>query len=212
MTGRNVVCISRSAGAGGEDVGRLVAAELGFQYVDEEIVAQAAARAGIGSEQVADEERRRSLVLRVLDTLAAGSELPAVGGSGSHSAGDEYTSDDIRTFIRDAIVQTAGTGDVVIVAHAASFALGESASSLRVLITASLETRARRLAEEQGLDSKGAGRLVKDADAARQDYLKRFYGVDRELPTHYDLVVNTDALEVEEAARIVVQTVRPSSG
>ena len=32
------VCISRTMGAGGEDVGRLVAGKLGFDYVDEDIV------------------------------------------------------------------------------------------------------------------------------------------------------------------------------
>jgi hypothetical protein len=46
---------------------------------------------------------------------------------------------------------------------------------------------------------------VKDSDAGRRDYLKRFYDVDEELPTHYDLVVNTDVLSAVSAARVVVQ-------
>jgi cytidylate kinase len=33
--------------------------------------------------------------------------------------------------------------------------------------------------------------------------LKRFYEIDEELPTHYDLVVNTDVLTVEQAAELV---------
>ena len=57
-----VVCISHATGAGGEEVGRLVAERLGFLYVDEEIVAGAAATGGINPDDVADEERRsRSL-------------------------------------------------------------------------------------------------------------------------------------------------------
>jgi cytidylate kinase len=44
---------------------------------------------------------------------------------------------------------------------------------------------------------------VKQSDAARRDYLKRFHGVDEELPTHYDLVVNTDVLSVELAAQVI---------
>jgi cytidylate kinase len=44
---------------------------------------------------------------------------------------------------------------------------------------------------------------VKDSDAGRRDYLRRFYGIDEELPTHYDLVVNTDVLTVEQAADLV---------
>jgi len=38
------VCISHAEGAGGEEVGRLVADRLGFVYVDEEIVARARER------------------------------------------------------------------------------------------------------------------------------------------------------------------------
>ena len=74
-----VVCISHATGAGGQEVGRLVAERLGFLYVDDDIVARAAARGEISSAEVADEERRKSLVSRLLEALAAGSS--EVGGS-----------------------------------------------------------------------------------------------------------------------------------
>ncbi len=51
---RTVVCVSRSLGAGGEDVGRLVADRLGYVYVDEDVIARAAALGGIDLERVAD--------------------------------------------------------------------------------------------------------------------------------------------------------------
>jgi cytidylate kinase len=74
-----------------------------------------------------------------------------------------------------------------------------------VLVTASPATRAARIGRQEDLDPARAARAVKDSDAGRRDYLKRFYDVDEELPTHYDLVVNTDGLSVEQAARLVVQ-------
>jgi cytidylate kinase len=46
------------------------------------------------------------------------------------------------------------------------------------------------------------------ADKARADYLKRFYGIDQEIPTQYDLVVNTDVLGLEEAANIIAHAAR----
>jgi len=49
-----------------------------------------------------------------------------------------------------------------------------------------------------------AARLINESDAGRAAYFKEFYGVDEELPTHYDLVVNTDVLGAEQAAEIVV--------
>ena len=47
-------------------------------------------------------------------------------------------------------------------------------------------------------------RLAKQEDSGRAAYLKQFYGIDRELPTHYDLVVNTDLLTTEDASNLVV--------
>jgi len=72
-----------------------------------------------------------------------------------------------------------------------------------VLVTAAPRTRAQRVGEQAGVDAATAERTVKAADAGRRDYLKRFYDVAEELPTHYDLVVNTDGISVEEAAALV---------
>ena len=68
----SVVCVSHATGAGGNEVGRLVAERLGFRYVDEDLVSQAALRAGVDASEIADEERRKSWLKRVLDDLAAG--------------------------------------------------------------------------------------------------------------------------------------------
>ena len=200
----SVICISRSSGSGGNAVGRLVAERLGFLYVDEEIVARAAARGGISAADVADEERRKSLAARVLGSIFdGGGGAMALGVSVPVMTGDEPGSGEIQALIREAIEQTAARGDVVITAHAASHALEPSTSILRVLVTASPSTRAVRVSEEAGVEIAKAERTVKAADAARRDYLKRFYNVTEELPTQYDLVVNTDLISLERAAAIV---------
>ena len=205
---RTVVCISHAAGAGGEEVGRLVAERLGFLYVNEEIVARAAAKGGVDAADVADEERRKSLAARALNAIAqGGGEAWALGAVGPLSSREELDSDDIRSLIRETIEQTAARGKAVIVAHAASYAIGHGDGVLRVLVTASPETRTTRVAEAEGLDQAGAARAVKESDAGRADYLKRFYDVREESPTHYDLVLNTDSLSIEQTAELISQAV-----
>ena len=200
----SAVCISHATGAGGEEVGRLVADDLGYLFVDDEIVARAAADGGIHPEEVADEERRRSLAARLVDALGQGGEAWAVTHGNSPSL-EARRSDEIRALIRETIAQTATRGQVVIVAHGASHVVPRGPDALRVLVTASPTTRASRVGEAKGLDDAGAMREVKSEDAARRDYLRRFYRIDDEAPVHYDLVVNTDVLSVEQAARLVVQ-------
>ena len=198
----NVVCVSHTTGSGGSEVGKRVAERLGYLYVDEDIVASAAARGGLDPGDVADEERRRSFARRLLETLAegGGDTLLLAASTGMEVA----PAADIRALIRETVVQTAARGSVVIVSHAASYAIDARPQTLRVLVTASPTTRATRLAETEQLDKAQAARAIKDSDAGRRDYLKRFYSVDSESPTDYDLVVNTDLLSAEQAAEIIV--------
>jgi hypothetical protein len=194
-----VVCISHASGARGEEVGRLVADRLGFLYVDDEIVARAAARGGISPADVADAERRQSVVRRLLEALADTGEA----GTGALTLGMDR--DDVRVLVRETIERTAARGNAVIVAHAASHVVEPGDAALRVLVTASPSTRAERLSTADALDAAEAAKAVKDSDAGRRDYLKRFHDVDDELPTHYDLVVNTDTLSVELAAEVIAR-------
>jgi cytidylate kinase len=198
-----VICISHATGAGGEEVGRLVAERLGFRYVDEDIVALAAARGGIRPEEVADEERRKSLVARLLEALEQGSLEAWTLRADARQASEELSSDEIRILILDTIAHVAAHGDAVIVAHAASYVVPHGEASLRVLVTASPGTREARVREAEGVAEADAARAVKQSDAGRRDYLKRFHDVDEELPTHYDLVVNTDVLSLQRAAELV---------
>ena len=201
--GCNVVCLSHTTGSGGDEIGKRVAEQLGYLYVDEDIVARAAAQGGLEPGEVADEERRKSFASRVLETLAEG------GGDAwtlAATAGMEYVRPaDVRALIRETVVQTAARGNVVIVAHAASHALEPAQPTLRVLVTASVETRAQRVAEAEKLDEKQAAGAIKESDAGRRDYLQRFYSIGSESPTDYDLVVNTDLLSTEQAADIVLR-------
>jgi CMP/dCMP kinase len=199
-----VVCVSHTTGSGGEEVGKRVAERLGYLYVDEDIVASAAAQGGLEPRDVADEEQRKTFVTRFLETMAEG------GGDAwmlttSVAPLEGFRPADIRALIREAVVQTAGRGDVVISAHAGSYCLEPGPRTLRVFVTASPATREQRVCAADGLDEARASRMIKAADAGRRDYLKRFYSVDRESPTDYDLVVNTDLLSTEQAAEIVIQ-------
>ena len=199
------ICISRSTGAEGEAVGRAVAQRLGFRYVDHEVIEEAAKWAGVDRALVADAEQRKPLVVRVLAHIGEQSPetLALLPTTGTESLPRE---DDLRMLIVDVLRSLADAGSVVIVAHAASFALAKR-DVLRVFVTASTETRTARVAAARAIDSRAAAKTVKRDDDERADYIKRFYGIDRELPIHFDLVINTDVLTPEKAAGIVLSAV-----
>jgi cytidylate kinase len=205
LMNRTVICISHATGAGGTDLGRRVAEKLGFRLVDEEIVTRAAENQNVTVDELADVERRKSLLTRILREVAAGAAMgPAEMFVTAYAAEPQPAKNSLRALIRQSINETADEGNVVIVSHAASYALPDRANVLRVLVTASPETRVRRLADANATDEKQATRSIGAEDAGRADYLKRFYGVAQELPTHYDLVINTDRIPADEWSEVVV--------
>jgi cytidylate kinase len=197
------VCVSSEDGAGAADAARLAAEALGLRVIDEDIVTHAAVEAGVDRDVVADVEQRRSKLVRVLEGLG-----PASSGMGwaapDTAAYNQPASDDLRGLIRSVIEETASAGGVMIVSHAASHALAERDDVLRVLVTASPQTRRSRLATALNVDEGEAARLIKRSDAGRADYIKRFYGVGSEQPTDYDIVINTDKLSPEAASQLIV--------
>jgi hypothetical protein len=148
-----VVCISRTLAASGEDIARAVAGELGFRLVDAEIIARAAEKAGVEPRRVHEAEQRQPLLRRLLTSVRS----PGAAGDRAYeheaalseaaAASGEATQARLRALIRDTIGEVATEGRVVIVAHAASMALGGREDVLRVLVTASPDTRARRLVQ-----------------------------------------------------------------
>jgi len=201
-----VICVSRSLGARGEEVARLLAKSLGFRYVDDEIVSRAAEKAGVSPETVEKAERTPPLVVRILEAMAAAP--PAEPSGAAVLPFLTQTSQGYQDVLGQVIRETAQAGNVVIVAHGASIPLTGMAALLRVFVTASPDTRARRIGEERSLDERAARKEVEDSDGQRREFLRRFYEVSRESPTHYDLVVNTDVLTPKQAASVVVAAAR----
>jgi len=210
--GRRVVCISRLVGAGGEVVGQAVADALGFQLVDEEILQRAADSSGVSVAELADVERRTKFIdglIRNMTIAGGASSVMALGASGTIDVvGGGPDPKSLRSLIQTSIHETAERGDVVIVSHGASHALPDSVGVLRILVTASPETRATRVARADSIDGKKASKAVADSDARRAQYLRKFYGVVDELPTHYDLVLNSDTLSFELMSDLVVRAAR----
>jgi cytidylate kinase len=192
---------------GAENIAREVADELGFRYVDEEIVERAAQKRSLTAEQVASAERRKTFLVQALDEIKdQGSDLIAYFANNKEA---QRPGDEIRNIIRQAIQETADEGRVVIVAHAASYALARRKQVLRVLITGSEFGRVMKWAPTAGGASPTeAGEAIRASDAARASYLKRFYDVKHEVPEHYDMTLSVDSLKPASIRELILQAAR----
>jgi cytidylate kinase len=203
----SVICISRAIWTGAEAIASDIAKEFGYRYVDEEIINLAAVRHNVNPAEVASIERRKSFLATLMGEIAAGgSDVLSVL---SNQRAAPVATDDMRAVIREAIVETANEGKVVIVAHAASYALRRREDVLRVLVTGSPFMRASRwLTTSGGKSPAEAAETVAESDKARANYLRRFYSVDHESPEDYDITVSTDILTPAQATDLIVRAAR----
>ncbi len=204
-----VITVSRSMGAGGEEIARIVAKKLGFRYTDRQIVFRAAEEAGVSPESAAQAERTPGLVSRIFESIVS---TPIEPVWSSYEALASHAEPAYEGLFESVIRETANAGNVVIVAHGASFPLAGMSGLMRVFVTASPQVRverlARRLARDGEPDEHRAKKAIAESDRQRRDYLRRFYNIRQELPTHYDLVVNTDSLASPLAARLIVSAAK----
>lgn len=203
------VALSQVYGSGAEAVGRAVADQLGFGYLNEAIVAQVARDRGVDRAVVSEAEQRKSFFSRLAEMALRAA--PDVSSPPPLYAFDE--TDMLLWLIRDAVRDAADRGNVVLVAHAACYACAGRPDVLRVWVTAPPSTRASRLTSELGLSDKDAARAVRQSDAARASYLKRVHGIGEESSTDYDVVINTERLSTEAAAGLIAGLARaPAAG
>ncbi len=79
---------------------------------------------------------------------------------------------------------------------------------LRILVTGSAAARSARLAGDAEMSGDEADEAIYESDQARRLYLHRFYGIAEELPIHYDIVFNTDAVSPAMAAALIAEAAR----
>ena len=197
-----VISIALSLGAHGEEIARSVAEQLRFRYVNEEIIVGAAQKAGVSPQAMDQTEHSPTLVARVLKAMA-GLAPAAAPTYWSAEASRPDPSLAYPSLIQEVIHETARQGSVVIAAHGASIHLAGTAGLLRVFVTASPMVRMQRLVSEAGIDEQEAKKRIEYSDRERAAYLRKFSDIHQELPTHYDLVLNTDLFTSLEASELI---------
>jgi cytidylate kinase len=77
-----------------------------------------------------------------------------------------------------------------------------------VLVVAPEAVRRERFAKAHGIEPARALEKLREADALRVEFVRHHFGLRVDDPLLYDLVLNTENLSVDGAARVVVEAYR----
>jgi cytidylate kinase len=112
--------------------------------------------------------------------------------------GDE----DIDRLIDDKLREEAEKGNAVIDGQLAAWMAGDNAG-LKILLTASVENRIRRISERDEIDFEYARRETITREGSEKARYFEYYGVDVSDHSIYDIIINTDKYDLEEVITIV---------
>jgi len=200
-----LITISREYGAGGSYVARTVAERLGWRLVDNELVETIAQRAGMSTSEAQERvERGPTFVERLVRALAASNpELLTPASVQPPEAEDARIQK-----ITEQVVSESASDHAVLVGRAASTVIGRRDDALHVKLVGTQEYRRQVIAERLGVSIDEAARRIRDVDAHRAEYHRKWYNRDWNDAHHYHLVINTGWVGLDRAAELVVSMAR----
>jgi cytidylate kinase len=205
-----LITVSRMVGSGGAELAARVAATLGWQLVDNELVDSVAQRLGVPvSEVVEREERVPTLVQRLADALALGAPELLTGSSSTPLPPSEER---ILEVTANVIEEAVASGPTVLVGRGAQWVLGEREDSLHVFCYAARAELAARIAARLSLSLKDAEKYVIESNRQREQYVRSHWNRAWLAQENYHLCLNTGWLGIDRAASIVVQVAREHFG
>jgi len=113
----------------------------------------------------------------------------------------------IDTLIDERTKAEAKEGGVVIDAQLAAWMVKDLAD-VKVLIVASDEVRFRRIAEREGISAQEAEKQTVAREAIQRQRYKKYYGIDVNDLSIYDLKIDTGRYPLEKAKSVVIESVR----
>ncbi|MSQ28450.1 MAG: cytidylate kinase-like family protein [Dehalococcoidia bacterium] len=210
---RTVITIARQMGSGGDLIGSELAQTLGIGLIDQQIITDAAAAAGVSPETMMQAESAPSVLERMLEYLGqhTGGLDPLTDFSMEGAFTPALTGDSYRGLIGQFVRKTAAESDAVILRHAGGVVLREVPYVFRVLICAPVRLRIKRLQDYEHLSAVEADQRIRDDDKNRTDFFQTYYKVNWLNPALYDLCINTERVDVRAAVDVIIQAHKAAS-
>lgn len=184
------IAISRDPGSGGKIIATIVAKKLERKLFDKNIMKKLSSELNIpANELVRIDEHGRTWISDLFNSIF----------------NPDYVSDVLYiSQLKKLLLHAAKQDDLVILGRGANLILPQN-KCLRVRITASLATRINNTYKfEKFTTKREATEHIKRVENARNTFIRQYFGANPHNPWHYDLVICTDNLTVNQAASIII--------
>jgi cytidylate kinase len=176
------ITISELFGTNGDKIAQEVANSLNYTYYGEDELSKAADQMGFLTDVQKVDEKGPALLERFF------SEKPRV----------------YLDRLQSVIFEVAKKGDAIFFGKGSQLLLNSFSCALHVLVTGSTEKRIERIVRERGVGREIAEKMIERTDHDKKAYFRFAFNEDWLNPHLYDLILNTDKLSIESAAKMVL--------
>lgn len=191
MESHLIISIGRQIGAGGLGVARLLSQEFGIKVYDKELLAEVARESGL--DETCFEKRDEKSSSGMLGALKG---LRSLFGIYNRTGADSVMNEDQLFKIQSEVMRDiASKEDCIIVGRCADYILRDEPRLVTVFISASLDTRVKRIMDGEHLSAEEARKYVEQGDRKRADYYNFYTFKKWGDSSSYDLCIDSSKLD-----------------
>lgn len=204
MENHFIVNIGRQLGSGGREIGEKLAARLGIEFYDKELIQLASEESGLCSEffERADERASQSIIGGLF-----GMRFPFIS-DGAIPATNCLSNDALFKVQSDVIRRLADEKSCLFVGRCADYILRDHPRCANVFISCSREERIKRLCRIHSIMEHAAEEMMEKADKKRAEYYN-YYSYKRwGAAETYHLCIDSSVLGIEQTTDFIEEFVK----
>ncbi len=187
-----IVYISHQMGAGGPEIGMALAQRLGYRYVNQELLLDAARRYGLAEDRLSHLDESKPTLFERFDTET------------------RY----YITILQTTLLDFAEMDNAILMGRGGQWLLRGIPHILRVRVIAPFEARVKRWIKRTAAmtgetpTQRAAADFVRRDDAEKSGRMRYLYEVDLADPMLYDLTISTERVGYDAAVEMIETSVR----
>jgi cytidylate kinase len=184
-----IITISRQTGSRGSYFGSRLAGRLGYQRLHKEVIDVICRSSGYYKRivEALDDHVRGSFDILV-DSILTGQTV-------------DHT--DYVRYLYKVVLSMSHLGGVVLMGRGGNFILGPQ-RGFHVRVVCPKAERIQNLIRFKDMTEKEAAHWTETSDNERREFISRLFHANLDDPTHYDLVLNTSLMDVEDMVDVTI--------
>ena len=191
-----IINVGRQVGAGGQEIGRMLAKDFEAKFYDRELLNLAAKESGFSEKFFKQNDEKKGFLRGLLNV-----QMPHL--SGGNLYGSNFSQESLFQFQSDAIRKAAAEGSCVFLGRCADYVLRDFDNVVNIFVTASIDFRVELVSKVKGLDTDHARKLIEQVESARAQYYNYYTGKKWSAAESYEFCIDASILGLEATEKLI---------